>query len=233
MPEGACKATEMAIGIIGGTGPEGRGLALRFASAGEAVVIGSRDQQRAKDAAATLMRDMAGSGASVGGGSIGGAANADAAESEIVVIAVPYKAQAELLESLGARLDGKPVINVIAPVEMAGGKARLIRPPAGSAAEEAAALVPRARWVAGFHTLPARDLLRIGARMETDALICGDEPEAKRTVVALAAKIPGLRPVDAGALECARYLEGATALLVNINRIYKAHASIRVQGLQA
>ncbi|MBI4306842.1 MAG: NADPH-dependent F420 reductase [Chloroflexi bacterium] len=216
----------MAIGIIGGTGPEGRGLALRLASAGEAIVIGSRDPQRARDAAAMLIRDLPASA-----GRIDGAANADAAESEIVILAVPYKAQAELLGSLNDRLSGKIAINVVAPVEMVGGRARAIRPPAGSASEEAASLVPGATWVSGFHTLPARDLLKPGVPMDTDALICGDEAGAKQTVMRLAGKIPGLRPVDVGGLESARYLEGATALLININRIYRAQASIHVHGI--
>jgi hypothetical protein len=103
--------------------------------------------------------------------------------------------------------------------------------PAGSAAEDAARLVPGARWVAGFHTLPARDFMRPATKLDTDCLLCSDDPEALSSVSDLVAQIPGLRPVNSGRLENARYLEGMTALLININRIYKAHGSIRIAGI--
>lgn len=218
---------EMQIGIVGGTGPEGRGLALRFALAGEQVVIGSRDVERGRQAAATLLSHLG-----AGSGKVEGAANADCARScQLIILAVPYRGQGEVLGELAPLLAGKIVVSVVAPVSVIDGRVRSAPPPAGSAVEEAASLVSAARWVAGFHTLPARDLLRPDRPMNTDALICGDDDEAKRIVIALAGKISGVRPVDAGPLESARYLEAATALLININRIYKAHASIRIAGI--
>jgi NADPH-dependent F420 reductase len=218
---------QMPIGIIGGTGPEGRGLAVRFALAGEHVTIGSRDARRGRQAAETLAPHLGG-----GSGRLEGGANADCARScQIVVLAVPYKGQTAVLGEIAGDLAGKIVVSVVSPVSVVDGRVRSAPPPAGSAVEEAASLVPAARWVAGFHTLPARDLLRPDRAMNTDALICGDDDEAKKVVSALAAKIPGLRPVDAGPLESARYLEAATALLININRIHKAHASIRIIGI--
>jgi 8-hydroxy-5-deazaflavin:NADPH oxidoreductase len=221
---------ESAIGIVGGTGPEGRGLAARFAAAGEHVVIGSRDADRGREAAAKVVAVVGGDGAS----RIEGATNAEAAgRGGLVVLAVPYEGQTAMLGELAPSLAGKIVVNVIAPLAFVDGRARPAPPSAGSAAEEAAALVPSARWVSGFHTLPARDLLRVGEPMATDALICGDDEDARNTVMELAAKIPGLRPVNAGRLESARCLEAATALLININRIYRAHGSIRIAGIHA
>ena len=215
------------IGILGGTGHEGRGLGLRFAFAGERVVLGSRDAGRGRDAADSLAPVLAGAG-----GRVEGATNAECArQCGLIVLAVPYAGQAALLRELGQDLAGKVMVSVVAPLAFVDGRARATPPNSGSAAEEAAAMVPTARWVAGFHTLPARDLLRPANRMDTDALVCGDDPDAKRDVMQLAGKIPGLRAVDAGPLECARYLEAATALLININRIYRAHGSLRIAGI--
>jgi NADPH-dependent F420 reductase len=215
------------IGILGGTGPEGRGLGLRFALAGERVILGSRDAGRGREAAGSLARHL-----TEASGRVEGATNAECARAcGLVVLAVPYSGQSAVLGEVGPNLAGKIAVSVVAPLAFVDGRARSAPPASGSAAEEAAAMVPRARWVAGFHTLPARDLLRPDSRMDTDALVCGDDPEAKHDVMRLAERIQGIRAVDAGPLECARYLEAATALLVNINRIYRAHGSLRIAGI--
>jgi hypothetical protein len=217
------------IGFIGGTGPEGRGLAVRFAAAGHNVLIGSRDTVRADEAAnevRSILADVDGVA------DVRGALNANAASgSDIVFIAVPYGGMMASLESLISALAGKICVNVIAPLSFAGGVPASAPPEIGSAAEESAAYAPGLRWVAGLHTLSARDLLKLTAPLDTDAIICGDDDDAKVAVSDLLAEVPGLRPVDAGPLQSARYLEGATALLLNINKRYRAHASITITGL--
>lgn len=219
------------VGFIGGTGPEGRGLAVRFAAAGHDVVIGSRDDTRAAAAAAEVRAILIGADIA-GAADVRGALNAEAAsESEIVFLAVPYGGMIASLEQLVPALAGAVCVNVIAPLSFEGGVPASAPPEIGSAAEEAARYAPDLRWVAGLHTLSARDLLDPTVSLDTDAIICGDDDDAKTIVSRLLSKIPGLRPVDAGPLQSARYLEGATALLLNINRRYRAHASLRVAGL--
>ena len=194
------------------------------------MVIGSRDHARAAAAAAEVKAILADD---TGAADVLGALNPDAAsESEIVFLAVPYDGMMASLEQLAPALEGKVCVNVIAPLSFEGGVPASAPPAAGSAAEEAARYAPDLRWVAGLHTLSARDLLDPAVSLDTDAIICGDDDDAKARVSRLLSGIPGLRPVDAGPLQSARYLEGATALLLNINRRYKAHASLRVAGLK-
>ncbi len=213
------------LAFLGGTGPEGRGLALRYALAGEAVVIGSRDGERAANSAQELSQ-------TVPGASITGAGNLAAAEqAEVVFITVPYEAQRPLLESLGDALADKLVINVIAPLAFEKGRARAIRVEEGSAAEEAQALLPRSRVVGAFQNLSAVELLDSGHEMQGDVVVCGGDKEAKVRVMGMVGVIKELRAVDGGGLENARYVEELTALLLNINRIYKAHATIRIVGV--
>lgn len=213
------------IGFIGGTGPEGRGLALRFALAGEDVLIGSRDAGRAQEAAESV-REIA---LSI---SIGGGVNADVAgRSDTVVIAVPYSAQRPTLEGLKDELRGKLVVNVVAPLAFSKGVASAIRVEAGSAALEAREIVPDAIHTAAFHNVSAQELLVPDRALDTDIVVFGDDADAKRTVMDLADTIKGARGVDGGGLENARYCEDLTALLLNINRIYKAHSMIRIVGI--
>lgn len=217
------------IGFIGGTGPEGKGLAVRFATAGHEVVIGSRDETRASEAAEEVSNILS---AVAGAAQVSGALNEDAsASSDIVFLAVPYGGMTASLEQLAPGLTGKICVNVIAPLSFAGGIPASAPPDIGSAAEEAAKVAPDIRWVAGLHTLSARDLMNPNTSLDTDAIVCGDDEDAKSTVSSLLSELPGLRPVDAGPLQSARYLEGATALLLNINKRYKAHASLTVAGL--
>ncbi len=213
------------IGFIGGTGPEGRGLALRFALAGEDVLIGSRDAERARDAAESV-REIAPSI------SIGGGVNADVAEqSNTVVIAVPYSAQRPTLEGLMDELRGKLVVNVVAPLVFSNGVASAIRVEAGSAALEAREIVPDAIHIAAFHNVSAQELLVPDRALDTDIVVFGDDADAKQKVMGLAEAIKGARGVDGGGLENARYCEDLTALLLNINRIYRAHSMIRIVGI--
>ena len=213
------------IGFIGGTGPEGRGLALRFALAGEDILIGSRDAERAQ-AAADSVREISPSI------SIDGGLNADvASRSEIVVVAVPYSAQRPTLEALTEELRDKLIINVVAPLTFSKGKASAIRVEAGSAALEAREIVPDATHTAAFHNVSAQELLIPDRPLDTDIVVFGDDAGAKGKVIGLAETIKGARGVDGGGLENARYCEDLTALLLNINRIYKAHSMIRIVGI--
>ena len=213
------------IGFVGGTGPEGRGLALRFALAGRGVLIGSRQRERATEAVAKI----AGKAPE---GSVTGALNDEvAAASDVVFIAVPYQGQRPTLESIGPGLAGKLVITVVAPLAFEGGSATAVRVPEGSAALQAAQLLPNSRVAAAFHNLSALDLLRPDRSVDSDVFVFSDDERARSEVADLTGLIPGARAIDGGGLVNARYAEDLTALLLNVNRIYKAHASIRITGL--
>ena len=214
------------LAFLGGTGPEGRGLAIRLALAGEEVVIGSRDAARASTAAEELLLLAPGA-------RITGAANADAAaQADTIFLTFPYEGQMPTLETLGEALDGKIVVNVIAPMEFQRGRGAIALPvDAGSAAEESQLLLPGALVAAAFQNASAEELQEPGLIMEGDVVICSDHKAAKDRVMELTPKIPNLRPVDGGALANAKYVEQITPLLVNINRIYKIHAGIKIVGV--
>ena len=212
--------------FLGGTGPEGKGLALRLAMAGEATMIGSRDAARGAAAAAELA-------ALAPGTRIKGSDNAGAAAAgDVVFLAFPYEGQRTTLEQLGAALAGKIVVSVIAPMTFERGKgAQAVEVEAGSAAQEAQAMLPDSQVVAAFQNVSAEELQDQDVNMEGDVVVCSDHPEAKKLVMDLADKIPGLRGVDGGGLANAKYVEQITPMLVNINRIYKAHSSIKIVGI--
>ena len=213
------------IAIVGGTGPEGRGLALRLAMAGREVVIGSRDPARAADAALALREGREGL-------VISGAANADAASAaDAVLLAVPFEGLRSTAESLRSELAGRLVVSIVAPMEFADGRMRAVSVPEGSAGELARDLLPESRVASAFQNLSARDLLRADRPLEGDVAVCADDESARRETVALADAMPALRGVDAGPLANSRYVEELTTLLVNVNRIHRAHSTIRFLGL--
>ena len=213
------------LGLIGGTGPEGRGLALRFALAGERVMIGSREEARARDAAESVS-------AFVPPGMVQGALNsAVAAEADIVFVAVPYAGHRDTLSSLKDHLAGKIVVDLVAPLEFIKGRARAIRVEEGSAALQAQSILAESSVVAAFETVSAQDLLVPDKSLDSDIVVCADDAAAKDVVMKLAERIKGARAVDGGGLENARYVEDLTALLLNINRIYKAHSSVKIVGI--
>ena len=213
------------LSFLGGTGPEGRGLALRYALAGHEVFIGSRDAARGTEAATELEEKREGIPVSGGG-------NDEAARlGEVVFICVPYEAQKSLLPELAEFLAGKVVVNVVAPLSFQKGRAAAVDVAEGSAAEESQALLPESKVVAAFQNLSARKLLAAGKPMEGDVVVCSDHDDAKERVMSLVEVIEDLRAVDGGSLANARYVEQLTALLLNVNRIYKAQSSIRLVGL--
>jgi NADPH-dependent F420 reductase len=222
----------MDVAVIGGTGAEGFGIALRLGAAGHHVVIGSRDAARGAEAGAKAADTL-------GGTAVEGAENEDAAAAaDMVFVTVPFAAQAEIYRSIkGSLRPGVVVLDATSPLATAvGGKAwEVVRPWAGSAAEQARAILgPDVRLVAGFHTVAASALQDLGAAIDSDVLLCGDDAEAKAAVGELFQEIPGLRWVDCGALSMARITETLTALLISVNRRYKVHdAGFRISGRDA
>lgn len=215
------------IGLIGGTGPEGRGLALRFALAGDLVFIGSRNQERGQQIAQELGQLAPSAAHSISGGT-----NEDASSgADLVLITTPYEGQKETLQALAPKLAGKVVVNVIAPMVFERGRATAIHPPEGSAALQAKAILPNSTVVAAFQNLSAEDLLVPDKRVDCDVIVCADDAEARKTVMALAEKIQGVRAVNGGGLANAHFVEELTTLLVSINRNYKTHSSIKITGL--
>jgi NADPH-dependent F420 reductase len=217
------------VPIIGGTGALGFGLALRLAHAGTPVVIGSRDRGRAEEAAARVRER-------VPGAEVEGLENADAAgRGPIVLLCVPFRAQSENLTNLkDALTEGQLLVDATVPTAAAvSGKAtRLLGVPQGSAAQQAQEMVPEGVTViSALHTVSAPKLGDLDAELDEDVPIAGDAREPKRRVADLIARIPGLRPVNAGLLETARLIEGLTPLLISVNIRNKTHAGIRFAGL--
>ena len=213
------------IGFVGGTGPDGMGLALRFAMAGNPVLIGSRNARRARDAADSVT-------ALADGLRVAGALNEEVCiESDVVFVTVPYAGHQPTLESNRYRLQEKVVVDVVVPLEFGRGGARAIEVPEGSAAQQAQAVLPDSRVVGAFHNLSADELLKPAVRIDSDVIVCGDDAEAKSQIMKLAEVIDGVRAVDGGGLHNSRYVEEFTAMLININRIYKAHSTIRIVGI--
>lgn len=215
----------MVIGFIGGTGPEGLGLAARFCLAGEEVIIGSRDRSRAEEAARKVQER-------VPDARISGAENSEAAaRGEIVFVTVPFAAQRDTLSALADRLTAKLVVTTVVPLHFEKGRATGLHIAEGSAAEQAQAVLPLARVVSAFQNLAAGHLLDVAHPVDADIVVCGEDEEAKAQVMALAEKIQGVRAVDGGPLANSHYVEEITALLLNINRRYKTETHIKIIGL--
>jgi 8-hydroxy-5-deazaflavin:NADPH oxidoreductase len=219
----------LSIGILGGTGDQGKGLARRFALAGHEVIIGSRRPERAAQAAADLAADMGAGPAE----RVRGAENAIAARTaDIVIIAVPWDGHRATLESLRDELADKVVIDCVNPIGFDKQGAYPLVVDEGSAAQQAAAVLTGSRVVAAFHHVSAVLLLAPDvAEMDLDVLVLGDDREATDLVRALANRIPGMRGVYAGRLRNAAQVEALTANLISINRRYKAHAGFRVTDI--
>jgi 8-hydroxy-5-deazaflavin:NADPH oxidoreductase len=217
------------IAIIGGTGPAGMGLALRWARAGETIIIGSRDVERARKTASAVQQRI-GPHAKVSGMEN----SAACAAADILMLTVPFEGQAALLKKLKPTMtDGSILIDATVPLAASvGGRAsRTLGIWQGSAAQQAAELVPdEVSVVAAFHNLSA-DLMGGDAPLDCDVIVCSDDPDAAQLTRELAAKIPGVRPIDGGRLENARIVEQVTALLISLNFRHKALTGIRITGL--
>jgi NADPH-dependent F420 reductase len=223
----------VSIAIIGGTGPEGSGLALRWAQAGETVILGSRDVQRALDSATTL-NDKVGGAAGVPA-RVSGSENKTACQTaEIVVLTVPFEAQAEMLKHIKPALrPGQILVDTTVPLaaSVGGRPTRSLGVWQGSAAQQAAELVPEGvSVVAAFHNVSA-EILHHAGPVDCDVIVCSDDKQAAQRIRALARKIPGVRTVDGGKLENARIVEQITALLIGFNIRSKGHSGLRITGL--
>jgi len=217
------------IAILGGTGPAGTGLALRWSRAGETIIIGSRDAQRAQEAAAKSQLKAGGKA------NVSGMENAAAcAAADILMLTVPFEGQATLLKQLKPSIrPGSILIDATVPLAAGvGGRAsRTLGVWQGSAAQQAAELVPKeVSVVAAFHNVSA-ELLNGDAPLDCDVIVCSDDPDAAQLTRELAAKIPGVRAIDGGKLENSRIVEQVTALLIGLNIRHKGHAGIRITGL--
>ena len=211
------------IGILGGTGPQGRGLGRRFAAAGYQVFLGSRDPDRARTTAEELSA----------AGEVSGVSNDEAARlGELVVITVPYAGHADLLRPLAQALAGKIVVDCVNPLGFDGHGPYLLDVEAGSAAQEAQQLLGGSMVIAAFHHVSAALLDDPEVeRVEGDVLVLGEDRDAVGVVCALAQAVPGARGIYAGRLRLAKQVEGMTANLIAVNRRYQTHAGLSVTGL--
>ncbi|MFD7708025.1 NADPH-dependent F420 reductase [Streptomyces sp. NPDC059785] len=212
----------LVVGVIGGTGPQGKGLAYRLAKAGQKVIVGSRAADRAESTAAEL------------GHGVEGAENAECARrSDVVIVAVPWEGHAKTLESLREDLEGKLVVDCVNPLGFDKKGAYALKVEEGSAAEQAAALLPGSRVTAAFHHLSAVLLEDPEiAEIDTDVMVLGEERADVETVQALAGRIPGMRGIFAGRLRGAHQVEALVANLISVNRRYKAHAGLRLTDVE-
>jgi NADPH-dependent F420 reductase len=222
--EMAEKAARLTVGILGGTGDQGRGLGRRLAMAGNRVIIGSRDAGRAEAAAATIGSPP----------QVTGAPNEDAARAaDLVIAAVPWEGHADLLAQLADALDGKIVVDCVNPLGFDHRGAYPLPVAEGSAAQQAAAVLGGSTVVGAFHHVSAVLLLDPEVdKIDLDVLVLGDERHATDLVQALAERIPGVRGVYAGRLRNCGQVEALTANLVSVNRRYKAHAGLRITDIE-
>jgi NADPH-dependent F420 reductase len=216
----------MTVGIVGGTGPLGCGLALRLAAAGDAVVMGSRDPGRAETVTAELVAPWPQHALD-----IRGAGNVEAAACDIVVMATPWDAAVATATSLRGEIGDRVVVSVANALVRQGRELHALMPPRGSIAASVQAALPEARVAAACQHLPASSLAALDRRIEADVLVCADDPAAADAAAALVERIDGLRAVRAGSLASAAAIEAFTAVLVTVNIRYKAHTTLRLGGL--
>jgi NADPH-dependent F420 reductase len=212
------------IGILGGTGPAGRGLAVRLSQAGYTVLMGSRDAARAQ-AVATELGGLATA-------PIHGASNEDAAGAELVIVATPWESAVETVTALREPLAGKVVISMVNALTKRGREMVPLFPARGSMAAEIAAALPHSRVVGAFHHLPASAMEDPESGLDADVVIVGDDPTARQEVVALTNAMDGLTAVEAGSLALAGTVEAFTAVCISVNIRHKAHSYVRLMGLR-
>ena len=221
-PGSLCDAGTMKIGIIGGTGPAGRGLAIRSAAAGHSVVIGSRDAGRSHETAEGLR--AANPGLTL---DVTGSTNFDAASCELVVVATPWDGAVETVKSLAEPLAGR----VVGSLMKEGREMLPLYPPRGSMAAQITSALPNSKVAASFHHLPARQMESLSSGLDADVLVCGDSKEAREMTVTLIESIDGLRGLDAGSLAQASPIEAFTAVCITLNILHKAHSTLKLSGL--
>jgi NADPH-dependent F420 reductase len=221
-----CKGVLVHIGVLGGTGPAGRGLAARLASVGQDVTIGSRSVDRAKEMCDELAHRWPHHDLKLSAGD-----NATAADADVVVVATPWDAAAATAASVADHLTGKVVISMANALAKVGDEFQPLVPPRGSVAASVQAIVPAARVAAAFHHLPAKELGDLDHPIESDVLICADDPSATEVTAELVRLIPGLRPLDSGRLSNAAPIEAFAAVLLQLNVRYRTRAAVRLTGI--
>jgi 8-hydroxy-5-deazaflavin:NADPH oxidoreductase len=217
----------MRIGILGGTGPAGSGLAARLASIGYPSVIGSRSKYRAMETRDALLEKWPELVGQLESGD-----NSDAAACDMVVIATPWDSAATTAQENAEALSGKIVISMANALVRVGHEFQPLVPPRGSVAAHVQAAMPNCRVVAAFHHLPAKELGNLGQPIESDVLICGDDASAVLEVSEIVAKIPGCRPLDAGELSNATAIEAFTAVLLQLNVRYRTRVAPKLTGIK-
>jgi hypothetical protein len=218
----------MRIGILGGTGPAGTALGARLASVGYDVVLGSRSRYRAMEARDVIQARWTDRELAIDAGS-----NDDASEAELVVIATPWDSAATTAHEHAPSLEGKVVISMANALVRVGSEFQPLVPPRGSVAAHVQAAVPHCRVVAAFHHLPATELGHLDEPIESDVLICSDEPNAIKVVSEIVSAIPGCRPLDAGELSNATAIEAFTAVLLQLNIRYRTRVAPKLTGIKA
>lgn len=218
----------MSIGILGGTGPAGKALAARLASIGMEVQIGSRQQERAKEVASSLVEKWPGRSLS-----LSGVVNEEACECDLVVVATPWDGAAPTAGALSSRLAGKVVVSMANALEKVGDELQALVPPRGSISVAVQQAAPAALVAGAFHHVPARGLANLDEALDADVLVCSDHAQATAATIELVDAIPGLRGVDAGSLSAASAVEAFTAVLIGINIRHRVHSSIRLTGFGA
>jgi NADPH-dependent F420 reductase len=217
----------MHVGILGGTGPAGRGLAVRLSAAGVDVTVGSRDEDRATQVAA----DLAGRWGGRLGGRVGGAANAGAASADLVVVATPWDSAIPTVRPLASALDGRVVVSMANALVKEGREMLALVPPRGSVAAAVQAALPGSLVSAAFHHLPASEMEDLDSGLVADVLVCSDHPQASEATTALVERIEGLRPLDAGSLSQAAAIEAFTAVCITLNIRHRAHSTLKLAGI--
>jgi NADPH-dependent F420 reductase len=215
---------ENSVGIIGGAGPAGRGLAARLATAGYGVVLGSRSVERAKDVASEVRHQ--------GNGRIEGASNEEAARCDIVIVATPWDGAVATVTSLRDELGNKVVISMVNALVKQGRELVPLIPPRGSMAAEIAAALPESRVTGAYHHLPAADMENLESGLEADVMVVGDDATARAETVALTNAMSGLRAVEVGSLALAGAVESFTGVCISVNIRHRAHTYVKLAGLK-
>jgi 8-hydroxy-5-deazaflavin:NADPH oxidoreductase len=215
--------TMTTVGVLGGTGPAGRGVAIRLASAGYDVILGSRDATRAEVTASTLLAR--------GEGVVRGASNEVAADCELVVVATPWDSSVATVSALKSRLAGKVVISMVNALVREGKELVPLYPPRGSMAAQIAFALPESIIVGAFHHLPASEMENLDSGLDADVVIFSDSAEARDVVAEIVNDMPGLRAVVAGSMSLASAVEALTAVCISINIRHKTHTYVTFAGL--
>jgi NADPH-dependent F420 reductase len=217
----------MRIGVLGGTGPAGTALGARLASIGYEVVLGSRSKDRALETVGAIVAQWPEHQLN-----LTAADNEGAAAADLIVLTTPWDSAATTASSVQDQLDGKVVVSMANALVRLGNEFQALVPPRGSVAAHVQAAVPHCRVVAAFHHLPARELGHLGEPIDSDVLICSDDPGATKIVSEIVDKIPGCRPLDAGSLSNATAIEAFTAVLLQLNVRYKTRVAPKLTGIR-